>query len=294
MRGKELDEEQGTQGPREKRNKGLTPHQLRKKVCWQRSPSGLSKESPAMQQASATHPSSEIHLPTNSTIPNLPAKVAVRFVVMVALVIATLFLPAGTVRWWQGWAFLAAYIGFAMAAFLFFLKLDPQIVRRRFEAKEPVREQRQIIGFGAVLLVGLFTLPGFDHRLGWSRGWLGAEPTWFEIFALAMALGGELAMAWVIWMNHYAGRTIRVEEGQTVITSGPYQVVRHPMYAFTIVMFIFAPLALGSYVTLPAFAMLLPIYVLRILNEEKVLRAELPGYTECCQKTRWRIVPGVW
>lgn len=253
-----------------------------------------------MQQASATHPSPEIHssanstMPANSAIPHLAAKVAGRFVVMVALVIAIIFLPAGTVRWWQGWAFLAAYIGFAIAAFLFFLKADPQIVRRRFEAKEPVPEQRQIIRFGAVLLVALFTLPGFDHRLGWSRAWLGAEPTWFEIFSLAMALGGELAMVWVIWTNRYAGRTIRVEQGQTVISSGPYRVVRHPMYAFTIVMFIFAPLALGSYVALPAFALLLPIYVLRILNEEKVLRAELPGYTEYCQKTRWRILPGVW
>jgi protein-S-isoprenylcysteine O-methyltransferase Ste14 len=167
-------------------------------------------------------------------------------------------------------------------------------VRRRLQAKEQVREQRQIIRFGAILLAGLFTLPGFDHRLGWSRGWLSAEPTWLEMFALAMVLGAELAMAWVIWTNHYAGRTIRVEEGQTVITSGPYRVVRHPMYAFTLVMFIFAPLALGSYVTLPAFALLAPIYVLRILNEEKILRAELPGYTEYCQRTRWRIVPLVW
>lgn len=247
-----------------------------------------------MQHASATHPSSEIHSQANSAIPDLGAKVALRFLIMVALVTAILFLPAGTLRWWQGWAFLAAYIGFAIAAFLFFLKADPEIVRRRFEAKEPVREQRQIVRFAAVLLVGLFMLPGFDHRLGWSRGWLGAEPAWFEIFSLAMALGAEFAMAWVIWINHYAARTIRVEQGQTVITSGPYRVVRHPMYAVSLVMFIFAPLALGSYVALPAFALLLPIYVLRILNEEKVLRAGLPGYTEYCEKMRWRILPGVW
>jgi len=259
-----------------------------------------------MQEERATHRSSEIDppanptpptgpiVPTNSAMPHMAAKVAVRFVTMTALVIAIFFLPAGTVRWWQGWTFLAAYVGFAIAAFLFFLKADPQIVRRRLQAKEPVREQRQIIRFGAILLVGLFTLPGFDHRLGWSRAWLGAEPMWLEIFALAMVLGAELAIAWVIWTNHYAGRTIRVEEGQAVITSGPYRVVRHPMYAFTVVMFIFAPLALGSYVTLPAFVLLLPIFVLRVLNEEKVLRAELPGYTEYCQRTRWRIMPLVW
>ena len=116
-----------------------------------------------MQPASTTRPSPEVNfrrfhnasnrsaMPlTDSQTPHLGTQVAVRFVAMTTLVIAILFLPAGTVRWWQGWAFLAAYVGFAVAAFLFFLKLDPQIVRRRFEAKEPVREQRQIIGFGAV------------------------------------------------------------------------------------------------------------------------------------------------
>jgi len=227
-------------------------------------------------------------------MPHLGVQVAVRFVVTTALVIAILFLPAGTVRWWQGWAFLAAYVGFALAAFFFFLKTDPQVVERRLQAKEREPEQKRLLRFAAPLLAGLFTLPGFDHRLGWSRAWLGAEPTWLEVLSLVMALGGEIAMAWVIWTNHYAGRTIRVEEGQPVISSGPYRLVRHPMYAFSMVMFLFAPLALGSYVALPAFALLAPVYVLRILNEEKVLRAELPGYTEYCKQTRWRMLPGVW
>ena len=247
-----------------------------------------------MMQASATDTSSAIPPKTNATTPHLAVQVAVRFVVMTALVIAIFFLPAGTVHWWQAWAFLGAYIGLALTAFFFFLRIDPQFVERRLRAKEQVREQRQIIRFGGLLLAGLFTLPGFDHRLGWSQAWLGAEPTWFEVFSLAMVLWAEIAMAWVMWTNRYAGRTIRVEEGQTVITSGPYRFVRHPMYAFTVVMFLFAPLALGSYVALPAFALLLPIYVLRILNEEKVLRAELAGYNEYCVKARWRILPGVW
>lgn len=247
-----------------------------------------------MTQASATHPSSAIPPKTSATIPHLGAQVAVRFLSMTSLVIAILFLPAGTVRWWQAWAFLAAYIGFAMAAFLFFLKIDPQLVERRRQAKEHKPEQKQIIRLGGLVLAAIFTLPGFDHRLGWSRAWLGAEPTWLEVLALAMVLGGELAMMWVIWTNRYAGRTIRVEEGQKVISSGPYRVVRHPLYAFSLVMFLFAPLALGSYVALPALVLFLPIYVLRILNEEKVLRAELPGYTKYCERTRWRMVPGVW
>jgi protein-S-isoprenylcysteine O-methyltransferase Ste14 len=252
-----------------------------------------------MQHASATRPSSEISSQatcpsTHSAIPHLGTRVTVRFATITPLVIALFFLPAGTLRWWQGWAFLAVYVGFAVAAFFFFLKADPQLVERRLQAKEPMREQKQIKLFGALVLSGIFTLPGFDHRLGWSRAWLGTEPTWLEILALAGVLGGEIAMAWVMWTNRYASRTIRVEQGQTVISSGPYRLVRHPMYAFSLVAFLFVPLALGSYVTVPALALFLPIYVLRILNEEKLLRAELHGYAEYCQRTRWRMVPLVW
>ncbi len=247
-----------------------------------------------MTEASATHTSSATHPSTNNPMPHLGAQVAFRFAAMTLLMIAVLFLPAGTLRWWQGWAFLAVYISPALAAFFHFLKVDPELVERRLRAKEKIREQKQIMGVGALLFAGLFTLPGFDHRLGWSRGWLGAEPTWLEVFSLAMLPLVFVAVGWVLRINHYAARTIRVEEGQTVITSGPYRFVRHPMYAASLPMWVFSPLALGSYVALPAFALLLPVYVLRIKNEEKVLRAELPGYAEYCVRTRWRIVPGVW
>jgi len=225
---------------------------------------------------------------------HLGAQLALRFVAMTVLITALLFLPAGTVRWWQGWAFLAVFVTPALSAFLYFLKIDPELVERRLKMKEAVREQSRIMRFASLLGVTIFTLPGFDHRLGWSRGWLGAELVGLEVFSLAMVLGGMLAVAWVLRTNRYAGRTIRVVEGQKVISSGPYGLVRHPMYAFSLVMWFFVPLALGSYVALPAFALTLPLYVLRILNEEKVLRAELPGYTEYCERRRWRLVPGVW
>ncbi|MGA8783314.1 MAG: isoprenylcysteine carboxylmethyltransferase family protein [Terracidiphilus sp.] len=227
-------------------------------------------------------------------MPHLGAQVALRFAVMTPLIAAILFLPAWTVRWWQAWVFLAIYIGFALAAFFFFLKTVPQLVERRLPAREQYREQRHILRSGAVLLTAIFTLPGFDHRFSWSRRLWGAEPAWLAALSLVFMLAAELGMAWVLWTNRYAGRTIRVEEGQTVITSGPYRLVRHPMYAFSFLTFIFALLALGSYVALPALLLFMPIYVLRILNEEKVLRAKLAGYTEYCEKTRWRIMPGVW
>jgi len=247
-----------------------------------------------MTQASAIHTSSTTPPKADATMPHLAAKATLRFAVMLPVIAAILFLPAGTVRWWQGWALLAVYVIAGLAAFLYFLKTDPQLVGRRLPAKEQVHQQKQIIRLGYLLFAALPTLPGFDFRFGWSRHWLGAEPTWLEVFSLAMVPLAVLAVAWVLWTNRYAGRTIRVEKGQPVISSGPYRLVRHPMYAFSLLMFIFVPLALGSYSTLPAFALTLLFYVPRILNEEKTLRAELPGYTAYCEKTRWRMMPGMW
>lgn len=247
-----------------------------------------------MLQARTTHPSSGTPPKTDASVPHLRARVGLRFAAVTPLIAALLFLPAGTVRWWQGWAFLAVLVPTAVALFLFFLRVDPHLVERRLRAKEQVRAQKQIMAFAYLVFAGLLTLPGLDRRLGWSRRWMGAEPLALNGFALGMVLVALLAVAWVLWTNRYAGRTIRVEQGQQVISSGPYRLIRHPMYAFSAVMWIFIPLALGSYATLPAFALTLLVYVPRILNEEKILLAELPGYGEYCQKTRWRMVPLVW
>lgn len=247
-----------------------------------------------MVQASATNPSSGIHPNTNATMPHLAARLALRFAAMTLLIAALLFMPAGTVRWWQGWTFLALLVTSALAVFLFFLRVDPHVVERRLRAKEQVHAQKQIMLLAYLVFAGLLTLPGLDHRLGWSQRWLGAEPMVLELFSLAILPLTMLAVAWVLWTNRYAGRTIRVEEGQQVITSGPYRLVRNPMYAFSAMMWGVIPLTLGSYVTLPAFALTLFFYVPRILNEEKILRGQLPGYSEYCETTRWRIVPLVW
>ncbi len=247
-----------------------------------------------MTQAGTT-PSPSATAPSTSTTLSRPiAQVMPRFVAMAAVVAAILFLPAGTLRWWQGWLFLATYMSSGLGLFFFFVKADPQLVNRRLETKEQAPVQKLLIGLAAPILMGIFMLPGFDRRFGWSKRLWGPEPTWLQVLSLAMTLAAMLATAWVMWTNQYAARTIRVEQGQTVITTGPYRLVRHPMYAFCILMFVFALLALGSYVSLPALVLFAPIFVLRILNEEKVLGAELPGYTEYSEKTRYRLVPLVW
>jgi protein-S-isoprenylcysteine O-methyltransferase Ste14 len=144
------------------------------------------------------------------------------------------------------------------------------------------------------LVVAAFVLTGFDYRFGWSRGWMGGVPLWLTVLSEALAFGGMLSAASVITVNRFAARTVRVEPGQTVISTGLYRFVRHPMYAASLVLWLFTPFALGSYVSLPVFVLLMLLYVLRLLNEEKLLRAELPGYTEYCSHTRYRLIPHVW
>ena len=134
-----------------------------------------------------------------------------------------------------------------------------------------------------------FLLPGFDHRYGWSH-----LPLWPTVLSQLLVLTGYLMTFWVVKRNRFAARTIQVERGQEVISNGPYRVVRHPMYLGMCIMWLFTPLALGSYFALPAFALLIPLIVLRLLNEERVLRQELAGYTEYCSQTRFRLLPFVW
>jgi protein-S-isoprenylcysteine O-methyltransferase Ste14 len=205
-----------------------------------------------------------------------------------------LFLPAGTWKFWQGWIFLGFLLIPMMAASIYFTERDPQLVERRLQKKEKVGEQKLIMNFAKLIFLAVFLIPGFDFRFGWSRRTFGAVPVWLMILSGTLALAGYLMTYWVMSANSYASRIIQVEKGQPVISIGPYRIVRHPMYLGGIISILFTPLALGSYWAVPAFALLIPVIVLRILNEEKILRKELAGYSEYCQSTRSRLIPRVW
>jgi protein-S-isoprenylcysteine O-methyltransferase Ste14 len=235
--------------------------------------------------------------PTSSSQPRkigLSARVAIRIIAVLAIAFCALFLTAGTFKFWQGWVYLAILPLPSLFAYLYFLKYDPQLIERRLQQKEQVREQKLLMRWFKPLFLFVFLLPGFDYRMGWSRTLLGAVPLWLTVFSQVMAFAGMCFASSVIAVNRFAGRTIRVEEGQKVVSTGPYAMVRHPLYAGSVVLFMFTPLALGSYIAVPIFALLIPFYVIRLLNEEKVLRKELPGYAEYCNKTKFRLIPFVW
>ncbi len=222
------------------------------------------------------------------------ANVMVRSVVFSAALGALLFLPAGTWRFWQAWVFGAFYVLPVIGFMLWLLAVDPRALQRRLEGREREPMQRKVILTLIPLLLLAATAPGFDFRFGWTRSLFGPVPTWLSLAADFLSLAGILLVFWTIAVNRFAARTIRVEEGQQVISSGPYRLIRHPMYTGFSLSQIAMPVGMASLVTLPLYLLLIVVYIVRLLNEEKVLARDLPGYTEYCRRTRWRLVPFVW
>jgi protein-S-isoprenylcysteine O-methyltransferase Ste14 len=225
---------------------------------------------------------------------SLISRLVRRGLLAVLLTAAMLFIPAGSLKFWQGWVFLVLVLAVTLFFGIYLCKHDPQLLERRLQMREKVPEQKRIMKLGGLVSFPAFLLPGLDYRFGWSRAFPGPVPLWLTLFSLAVFPGCYLWFFWVVKVNRYASRTIQVEAGQTVIATGPYRIIRHPMYLGTVVMWLFAPVALGSFVAWPAFALLVPVIVLRLLNEEKILRQELPGYAEYCLRTRYRLIPFVW
>lgn len=219
----------------------------------------------------------------------LLAKALVWVVAGVAGIMVLFFLPAGTLDYWQAWVFLGVILVPTFALLVVLLIKDPQTLQRRMKHKESDPKQRGLINFSGIFLSLVFLLPGFGIRWGWP-----VLPVWVVILGDFIALGGYLLFFLVLRENRFASRVIEVEQGQKVISSGPYAVVRHPMYVSMLLMYLSFPLALGSMLALiPALAMF-PIIVIRILNEEKMLALDLPGYDEYLQKVKYRLLPGVW
>jgi protein-S-isoprenylcysteine O-methyltransferase Ste14 len=208
------------------------------------------------------------------------------------VLLALLFIPAGTLNYWQGWAYVAVAIIASGAYTMYLAKYDPALLKRRTEAgikheKEPA--QKVIILFLLIAFIALVVLPPFDVRFGWSR-----VPWYISVFGDALIVESFYVFYLVSKVNTYAAANIRVEEGQKVISTGVYGRVRHPMYFGALFLVVGTPLALGSWWTLLLIPFFLPILYFRIANEEKVLLRDLQGYGEYRNKVRYRLIPYIW
>ena len=212
-----------------------------------------------------------------------------KFSAGVALLTVLLFLPAGTVHWFGGWLLMGILFVPMFLAGLVMMSRNPDLLRSRLNAKEKEAEQDLVIKLSGLMFLAGFILAGLDFRFGWSR-----LPEWVNILGAALFLMAYGLYAEVLRENTWLSRTIEVQEGQTVVSTGLYGIVRHPMYAVTLVLFLSMPVVLGS---IPAFLVFLcypAIIAKRIRNEEKVLLRDLPGYAEYLEKVRWRMIPYIW
>ena len=213
----------------------------------------------------------------------------VKFFVGLLLVGLLIFLPAGTWGYTGGWLLLGLlFVPMLMAGFVMLAK-SPDFLKKRLDAKEKQATQKGVLAFSGLMFVLGFVLAGLDYRFGWSK-----MPTWVVIAASVLFLVAYALYAEVMRENAYLSRTVKVEEGQTVVDTGLYGIVRHPMYAATVLLFLMIPLILGSWYALIVFAFYPVIIVIRLQDEEKLLTAELPGYAEYKQKVKYRLIPFVY
>jgi protein-S-isoprenylcysteine O-methyltransferase Ste14 len=203
-----------------------------------------------------------------------------------------LFLPAGTFDYWQGWLFIVVFSGSTSVIGIYLAVNDPALLARR-QRIGPTAEQRPaqriIISLGILSFVGVLVLSALDHRFGWSP----VPPSISLVGAVLVALGLFVDLL-VFRTNSYGASNVQVEQGQTVISTGPYAIVRHPMYAGVLIMALGTPLTLGSWWGLVALLITIPVLAWRILDEEALLKDDLPGYAAYTHDVRYRLVPFVW
>lgn len=200
-----------------------------------------------------------------------------------------LFLPAGTIRFVNGWIYIAALM-VPMTAFMVWLIIkDPELLEKRINVKERRKAQKKYVLVSMLFFVAAFILPGLDFRFGWSE-----VPAWLVILSLIFMVTGYAGFIVVMLQNRYASRVIEIQENQKVIDSGLYSIVRHPMYLSAIILYISSPVVLGSFYGLIPMVFLPFLLAFRTLNEEEMLKKELPGYVEYMQKVKYRMIPFVW
>lgn len=212
-----------------------------------------------------------------------------RFIMVFLAFCLLLFVPAGTMKFTNAWLFLGAFF-FPMIGTLYYLyKHDPGLLESRMRLREKETAQKRYVRISLMVFLAAFILPGLDFRFQWSN-----VPTWLVGLSVGIMLSGYAMFVVVMLQNSYASRVIEIQEGQRVIDTGLYSVVRHPLYLAAIIMYLFSPLVLGSFYAIIPMLMLPILLGYRIINEEKVLTRGLEGYAEYKQRVKYRLVPFVW
>jgi len=216
-----------------------------------------------------------------------------RTVIIGLIVLGVLiFVPAGTLAYWQGWAFIAVFAISTNIIGVYLARNDPVLLERRRKvgpSAETRPAQKIIIALSFAVFIALLVVSALDYRFGWSE-----VPVWVSLLGNALVALGLMVDLRVFRENSYGGSTIEMTEGQRVITTGPYALVRHPMYVGVLIMALGVPLALGSWWGLILVLATVPLLVLRIFDEERMLRSQLEGYEAYTRHVRYRLVPALW
>lgn len=212
--------------------------------------------------------------------------------VLIAAMALALLIPAGTLAFVQAWTYLAVFGLSALLITVYLIRFDRALLQRRLEAgpaAEPERRQRVLSTVANVGFLLLFVIAGLDRRFGWSN-----VPMTLSLATDIAVAAGFVVVFLTFRANTFTGGTIRVAEGQRLADTGPYALVRHPMYAGAVLMLVASPIALGSWWACLAVALMIVAIVARLLDEERYLAARLAGYSEYCSRVRYRLVPFVW
>lgn len=213
----------------------------------------------------------------------------VKYLLGIILFSVLLFVPAGTIDYWNAWLLIGVlFIPMLIVGIVLAIK-NPELLRKRLNAKEKEAEQKSVILFGALMFVGGLVVAGLDCRYQWL-----VLPRWLVLAAAAVFLLAYLLYAEVLRENAYLSRTIEVQDNQKVVDTGLYGIVRHPMYTSTILLFLSMPLVLGSFFSFLVFLIYPVITVKRIKNEEEVLEKSLEGYSEYKKRIKYRLIPFIW
>ena len=213
----------------------------------------------------------------------------IKFAAGLLLVGALLFIPAGSLKYWQAWLLIGILFIPMFIAGLIMMKKSPELLRRRLNAREEEGEQKEVVLFSGLMFLAAFILAGFNYRFGWIPLPKAVSYSAAIVFLFAYALYAQ-----VLRENEYLSRTIEVQENQRVIDTGLYGIVRHPMYMSTVFLFLAMPLVLGSLISFVVMLAYIPIIAKRIRNEEKVLEEGLEGYREYKNKVRYKVIPYIW